>query len=108
MVPKAQPAPSWEDHAFQGDWPEAVVAYLVAHGNKPQKLWTVVNAIAAEGLADSRFELREKKRQILKSIQALRRKRTLWRYRRRWIALLVVDGDLVPLEQLKGLRIART
>jgi len=107
-APTAQPAPSWEEYAFQENWPEAVVSYLLAHGNRPQKLWSVINEIGAESLAESRWELRENKRQILKTIHQLRRERTLWRYRRNWIASLVVDRDLVPLDQLKGLHVART
>jgi len=84
------------------------MSYLLAHGNKPQRLWSVINEIGAESLAESRWELRENKRQILKTIHQLRRQRTLWRYRRNWIASLLVDGELVPLDQLKGLHVART
>jgi hypothetical protein len=107
-APSVQTAPSWHDHAFQENWPQAVMTYLSAHGNKPQKLWRVINDVGAESLAEDRWELRENKRQILKSIHQLRRQGTLLRYRREWIASLMVDRELVPMEQLKGMRIART
>src|ERR1039457_6058617 len=103
-APSVQPAPSWHDYAFQENWPRAVMTYLNAHGNKPQKLWRVINEVGAESLAENRCELRESKRHILKSIQELRRQGTLWRYGREWIASLVVDRELVPMEQLKGMR----
>ena len=100
--------PSWEDHAFSKTWQAAVVEYLHAHGNRPAKLWQVVNEVASESVPRDRSELRRNKTEILRAITELKRGRSIMRYRRKWIASLEVRTKAVPLDQLKGLCVART
>ena len=99
---------SWEDHAFSKTWQAAVVEYLHAHGNRPAKLWQVINEVASEAVSRDRAELRQNKIQILRAITELMRGRSIMRYRRKWIASLEVRTKVVPLDQLKGLHVART
>ena len=99
---------SWEDHAFSKTWQAAVVEYLHAHGNRPPKLWQVINEVASEAVSRDRAELRQNKIQILRAITELMRGRSIMRYRRKLIASLEVRTKVVPLDQLKGLHVART
>lgn len=98
---------TWEDHAFAKTWPEAILDHLHAHGNRPAKMWQVVNEVAAESLPRDRSELRQNKTAILRAVTALKRSRSLMRYRRKWIASLV-SPEIVPLDQLKRLSVSRT
>jgi hypothetical protein len=113
-TPKTQPNTatrrrlSWEDHAFSKTWQAAVVEYLHAHGNRPAKLWQVINEVASESVPRDRSELRRNKTEILRAITELKRGRSIMRYRRKWIASLEVRTKAVPLDQLKGLYVART
>ena len=100
--------PTWEDHAFSKTWQAAVLEYLHAHGNRPAKLWQAINAIAAESAPCNRSELRQNRIEILHAVTELRRGRSIMRYQRKWIASLVVRPQVVPLDQLKGLYVART
>jgi hypothetical protein len=99
---------SWEDHAFSKAWPAAVVEYLHAHGNRPAKLWQVINEVAAESVPCNRSESRQRKIEILRAVTELKRGRSIMRYRRKWIASLEVRNKVVPLDQLKGLYVHRT
>jgi len=99
---------SWEDHAFSKTWQAAVVEYLHAHGNRPAKLWQVINEVAAESAPGNRSELRRNKTEILRAITELKRSQSIMRYRRKWIASLELRSEVVPLDQLKGLYVART
>ena len=99
---------SWEDHAFSKTWQAAVVEYLHAHGNRPAKLWQVINEVASEAVSRDRAELRQNKIQILRAITELKRGRSIMRYRRKLIASLEERSQIVPLDQLKGLYVART
>jgi len=99
---------SWEDHAFSRTWQAAVVEYLHAHGNRPAKLWQVINEVACESIPRDRSELRRNKTEILRAVTELKRGRSIMRYRRKWIASLEVRSQIVPLDQLMGLYVART
>jgi hypothetical protein len=99
---------SWEDHAFSKTWQAAVVEYLHAHGNRPAKLWEVINEVACESIPRDRSELRRNKTEILRAVTELKRGRSIMRYRRKWIASLEVRSQIVPLDQLMGLYVART
>jgi hypothetical protein len=100
--------PTWEDHAFSKTWQAAVLEYLHAHGNRPAKLWQVINEVAAESVPDNRSESRQRKIEILRAVTELKRGRSIMRYRRKWIASLEVRSQVVPLDQLKGLYVHRT
>jgi hypothetical protein len=107
-VSRCPQRPTWEDHAFSKTWQAAVLEYLQAHGNRPAKLWQVINEVAAESAPSDRSELRRNKIEILRAITELKRGRSIMRYRRKLIASLEVRSQVVPLDQLKGLYVART
>jgi hypothetical protein len=81
---------------------------LQAHGNRPAKLWQVINEVSSESIPRNRAELRRNKIEILRAVTELKRGRSIMRYRRKWIASLEVRTKVVPLDQLKDLYVART
>jgi hypothetical protein len=107
-VSRCPQRPTWEDHAFSKTWQAAVLEYLHAHGNRPAKLWQVINEVTSESIPRDRSELRRNKTEILRAVTELKRGRSIMRYRRKWIASLEVRSQIVPLDQLKGLYVART
>ena len=98
---------SWEDLAGQKRWRDALLGYLKANWRGAQPFWRVVNTVVAEALPKDRAERRAYAKATLDALMQLVRERKVLRYRRRWVASVDLALETVPLEQLKGVRIAR-
>jgi hypothetical protein len=99
--------PSWEDFAGQKRWRDALLSFLKANWRGAHPLWKLVNMVSAEALPEGRAQRRAYAKAALHALMQLVKERKVLRHRRRWVAALVVDRELVPIEQLKGVRIAR-
>jgi hypothetical protein len=98
---------SWEDFAGQMRWRDALLSFLNANWRGAHPFWRVVNMVIAEALPKDRAERREYAKAALDALMQLVRERKVIRYRRRWVASVDVHREIVPLDQLKGVRIAR-
>ena len=98
---------SWEDFASQKHWRDALMGFLNANWRGAQPLWRVVNTVVAEALPKDRAERRAYAKSTLHALMELVRERKVLRYRRRWVASVDLDREIVPMEQLKGVRVAR-
>ncbi len=98
---------TWEYHAGREAWREAVMSYLQLNWRGATGLWKMINQVAAESLAEDRWELRENKKLILRAVGQLVRERIVLRHRRRWIALIDVGHETIPLEEVPGNRLRR-
>ena len=99
--PQSIPAePDWCDFAAQERWEEAILAYLRADWRKAHRLWTVVNCIVAESRQQSRFDTRAATFEVLQEVMRLRRERVIFRYRRKWIAILDSGPPIIPMKDL--------
>jgi len=102
------PADGWADDAANGHWPEAVAGYLAANRGRVE-FWKLVNEIAAEELPESRWILRQNRKDILGAVKAMIHAGTIKRFRKRWlISRAADDRPTVPLDQFSGLRVSRT
>jgi len=98
---------SWEDHAGQKRWRDALLGFLKVNWRGAQPFWQVVNTVVAEALPKDRDERRAYATATLHALMQLVRERKVLRYRRRWVASVDLELATVPIEQLKGMRVAR-
>ena len=99
--PPEQPAEAdWRDHAAEERWAEAVISFLRADWRKTFPLWTVVNSIVAKSCQQKRSEVRAANFEVLAEVMRLRRERVIFRYKRKWIAILDSGRPIIPLEDL--------
>jgi hypothetical protein len=97
--PPSKPAePDWQDYASRELWRQAIIAYLRSDWRKSFEMWGVLNAIVAESCQRSRFDVRAATYEALAELMQLRRERAVFRYRRRWIAILDMKTPLPPLD----------
>jgi hypothetical protein len=103
-IPKPSPKPrpwqepelGWADFATDGNWSEAIVAYLKVNWRGRHGLWTVVNTLVTETRPTTRSVAREATKEALRSMMALIRERRVMRHRRRWVAALELPVELQP------------
>jgi hypothetical protein len=98
---------SWEDLASQQRWRDAIQSFLKTNWRGAQPFWRVVNTVVAEALPKDRAERRAYAKATLDALMELVRERKVLRYRRRWVASVDLELETVPIEQLKGVRVAR-
>ncbi len=94
----------WRDHAAQERWEEAIIAYLRTDWRTTFKMWTVINEIVRESRQRSRWDVRAATFEVLREVMRLRRERVIFRYKKRWIAILDSGVPIIPLEKLPPLR----
>jgi hypothetical protein len=99
-LPPHPSEPDWRDHAAEERWAEAVISFLRADWRKTFRLWTVINSIVAESCQQSRFDVRAATFEVLQEVMRLRRERVIFRYKRKWIAILDSGQPIIPLEDL--------
>ncbi len=85
---RKQPTLTWEDHAQQRDWEQAILSLLKEQEDRLVGLWQAINMISAESIPDTRAEYREATREVLQTVMDLVRRRQVRRYKREWIAIL--------------------
>ena len=95
-----QEPPDWRDYAAEERWGDAIIAFLQADWRQTFKLWTVVNTIVAESQQQTRTDVRAATWECLQEMMRLRRERVIFRYKRKWIAILDNGLPLIPLEDL--------
>jgi hypothetical protein len=98
---------SWEDLAGQERWRDAIQSFLKTNWRGAHPLWRVVNMVVAKALPKDRAERRAYAKATLDALMQLVRERKVLRYRRRWVASVDLELEIVPIEQLKGVRVAR-
>jgi hypothetical protein len=94
--PWQEPELRWADLAAEGNWSEAVVAYLKVNWRGRHCLWAVVNTLVAETRSATRSLAREAIKEALHSMMQLIRDRRVMRYKRRWVAALELPAELQP------------
>lgn len=92
--------PDWRDFAARERWEEAIVAYLRVDWRKTFRMWSVINEIVAESCQQSRFDTRAAAFEVLQEVMRLRRERVIFRYKRKWIAILDSGPPSIPLSDL--------
>jgi hypothetical protein len=102
---KARPRQrDWEDAAFEEDWTWAVLRFLRQRRREAVPYWDVVNAVAHASIQPARWEVRFATKQVLQAVKALVRDRRVLRYRRRYLAILDLGAEIVPLESYRTFR----
>lgn len=86
--PWQEPDLRWADLAYQGQWSEAIIAFLAVNWRGKHGLWTVVNTLVAESRPTTRSLTREATREALRSMMELVRQRRVMRYKKKWVASL--------------------
>ena len=94
--PEKPSEPDWQDYAADERWADAIISYLRADYHRTFLLWKVVNAIVAESGQGSRFDVRAATFECLQELMRLRRERRVFRYKRKWIAILDAAVPIVP------------
>lgn len=85
-----------------------MLAYFRANWRGGHPLWSVVNAVVAEAMPESRWQVRDYTKEVLQTLTELIRQRRVLRYKRKWIAGLELAQEIVPLEQVPIDRLRRT
>lgn len=98
--PSKSAEPDWRDFAAQERWEEAILAYLRADSRKTFRMWSVINEIVSESLQQNRFDTRAATFEVLAEVMRLRRERVIFRFKRKWIAILDSGQPIIPLEEL--------
>jgi len=93
----------WAEAAFQERWQDAVLGFLRERRRDAVPYWEVVNGVVGESCQATRWEVRFATRGILTAVKTLLHERRILRYRRRYLAILDLGGEIVPLETYRAL-----
>jgi hypothetical protein len=97
-----QPAePDWCDLAAEERWAEAIISFLRTDWRKTFPLWTVINSVVAESRQQTRFDTRNATFEVLQEVMRRRRERVIFRFKRKWIAIMDSGQPIIPLEDLR-------
>ena len=96
----AQRQETWEDFAQESRWPEAVLLFLKSSECGRILLWRMINGIVAESLPANRRATRRTAKEVLKATMQLVREGLVLRHRRKWVALIDIGREMVPLAEL--------
>jgi|ERR1035437_652021 hypothetical protein len=97
-----QPAePDWCDLAAEERWAEAIISFLRTDWRKTFPLWTVINSVVAESRQQTRFDMRNATFEVLQEVMRRRRVRVIFRFKRKWIAIMDSGQPIIPLEDLR-------
>jgi hypothetical protein len=103
-IKSTRPNRDWEDAAGDGDWQTAVLGYLRERRREAVPYWTVINAVVLASVPSDRWEVRFATTRALQAVKALIRDRRVLRYRRRFLAVLDVGAEVVPLAVYRSIR----
>jgi len=90
--------------ALAEEWEEAVVGFLRQRRREAVPYWEVVNAVAIASRQLDRWEHRFATKGILHAVKALLHGRRILRYRRRYLSILDLGWEVVPLDVYRAMR----
>jgi hypothetical protein len=98
--PLSKPEQSdWRDFAGEEAWEAAILGYLRQRRREVVPYWRLINQVVAESAQPDRWEVRYATRQVLQAVKTLVRARRVWRYRRRFLAVLDTADEVIPLDR---------
>jgi len=97
-TPSKPPARHWTDDAADELWEAAILGYLRARRREAVPYWQVVNSVVSESIPSTRWGVRLATKQVLLAVKALLQDRRILRYRRRYLTVLDLGQEIVPLD----------
>jgi hypothetical protein len=61
----------------------------------------VINSVVAESRQQTRFDMRNATFEVLQEVMRRRRERVIFRFKRKWIAIMDSGQPIIPLEDLR-------